>query len=122
LLKIAHPSAIEMQKLAELEPLPEPEPEAPDDDSIRSALFSLLWDLRVRAENEGRVIKSTDHYALVRNFLSAFLGIDEGNRGGFCELDDAIRQVVRKFVICPCPVYPPAPEPAQFLEDTLTPS
>src|SRR5262245_28769673 len=60
LLKTAQRSAIELQKLAELDPLPEPAAEKPTDYELFSALYDLLCDRRRHAESQGYVMPSKE--------------------------------------------------------------
>lgn len=110
LLKAAQRSAIELSRLADLEPLPspkgqalregeapaEPQPAEPTDLELFESLYYSLIAVRRQAEAQGRVPKATDVPSLVEHFLCAIAG-REHNIG--LRPDDAAREVVRRFLL-----------------------
>jgi hypothetical protein len=72
-MKIAQKAITELQKLAELEPLPQPRPALPDEGELFVALYDVLYQWRQRAEHAGHVAPSNSQ-KLVRCVIAALLG------------------------------------------------
>src|SRR5207302_11257986 len=72
-MKIAQKAIAELQKLAELEELPQPQPPIPTDHDLFRALRDVLCQWRQRAEHLGHVAKS-NWEELVGAVIAALLG------------------------------------------------
>jgi hypothetical protein len=114
LIKTAQRSAIELQKLAELDPLPEPQSQRPTEYELFSALYDLLCDRRRHAESQGHVMQSKDVPDFIEHLLGALLGYPIGYDG--LGSDPAARDLVRTFLLGPLPTRT-SPSTSQFLSD-----
>jgi hypothetical protein len=72
-MKIAQKAIAELEKLAELEPLPQPQPPMPTDHDLFRALRDVLCQWRQRAEHLGHVAES-NWEKLVGAVIAALLG------------------------------------------------
>ena len=97
LLKAAQRSAIELERLAEREPIPAPRSSAmPSDNELFLAIYDILCDWRRRAEHAGKVTKSCNVPAFIQHLLAAALRRDHGH--GLAH-DPAVREAVRSLAI-----------------------
>src|SRR5262245_52971277 len=123
LLKVAQRSIDQIQRLSDLEPIPEPPSAETSDDELFNTIYKVLIRWRQRAEDEGRVAKSEDSQSLVEYFLAALLGRHHGwGAEGFYPVSPAVRQLVENFVKESCsvadvlpPDVPPASSPTASL-------
>jgi hypothetical protein len=121
-MKTALKAAEDLLKLAELKPLPEPEPQE-DHRQQLAAVGDWLWDQRQAAEQAGRVAKSADIGCLVRNWLAVLLGNPPGLLSpGFVPPDAAVQELVRRFVRPRVPVIGLPPGAEELLADVLGPA
>ena len=95
LIKAARRSAIELARLAELEPIPAPQASTmPSDNELFVAIYEVLCDWRRRAEHAGRVTTADNVPVLIEHFLASLLGRDCGYG---LDGEAAVREVIRAF-------------------------
>jgi hypothetical protein len=96
LLKAAQRSAMELERLAEREPIPDATTAELTSDDLYDALFNVLYDLREEAEDAGRVAATPDLESEVETLLATFLGRSPSRVHE--SVGDKIRQAVARRV------------------------
>jgi len=118
-LKGAQAANNELSRQAELPVKPEPKPEE-NYEKEHDLVDDWLWRQRRKREDEGKVARSAHPGCLVKNWLAVLLGDNPGVLSpGFAPPGPAVKELVRRFVLCRYQISGDQPGGEDLVEDVL---